>query len=104
MNLVANSIDAMAGAGTLRIVTGADGTDYVVLVEDSGPGIPVELRERVIEPFFTTKPVGQGTGLGLSISYSIAQKHGGTLQFRDADTGGSAVSIRFPLQLAEEPR
>ena len=97
MNLVANSIDAMAGVGTLRIATGASGDHYLITVDDSGPGIGPELRERVIEPFFTTKPVGQGTGLGLSITYSIVQKHRGTLQFRDAAGGGASVAIRFPL-------
>jgi two-component system NtrC family sensor kinase len=95
--LVANSIDAMGGEGKLRITTGMDGDQYLIAVEDSGPGIPLALRERVIEPFFTTKPVGQGTGLGLSITYSIVQKHGGTLEFRDAVGGGSSVAMRFPL-------
>jgi two-component system, NtrC family, sensor kinase len=103
MNLVANSIDAMNGSGTLRITTGADGDQYSIVVDDTGPGIPAHLRERVIEPFFTTKPVGEGTGLGLSITYSIVQKHGGTLEFRDAAGAGSSVSIRFPLS-AGEPR
>lgn len=99
MNLIANSIDAMEGRGTLRIATGADGDQYAIVVEDTGPGIPAELRERVIEPFFTTKPVGEGTGLGLSITYSIVQNHGGRLEFRDAADGGSSVSIRLPLHL-----
>ncbi|HWZ93341.1 MAG TPA: ATP-binding protein [Polyangiaceae bacterium] len=101
MNLVANSIDAMGAAGTLRISTGADGDQYQIVVDDTGSGIPPDLRERVIEPFFTTKPVGQGTGLGLSITYSIVQKHGGTLEFRDGAAGGTSVSIRFPLTRSE---
>ena len=97
MNLVANAIDAMAGQGKISITTGAAGETYAIVVRDSGPGIPAELRARVIEPFFTTKPVGEGTGLGLSISYSIAQKRGGALEFRDAPGGGAEVAIRFPL-------
>jgi two-component system NtrC family sensor kinase len=97
MNLVANSIDAMGGAGKLRITTGRVGDQYCIVVDDTGPGIGPDLRERVIEPFFTTKPVGEGTGLGLSITYSIVQKHRGTLEFRDAVGGGASVSIRFPL-------
>ena len=101
MNLVANSIDAMDGSGMLRITTGADGDQYSISVDDTGPGIPQDLRERVIEPFFTTKPVGQGTGLGLSITYSIVKKHGGTLTFREAAGGGTSVSIRFPLHAEE---
>jgi two-component system NtrC family sensor kinase len=101
LNLVANSIEAMGGRGTLRIRVGAEGEQYCVVVEDTGPGIPAHLRERVVEPFFTTKPVGEGTGLGLSITYSIAQKHGGTLELRDAVGGGSSVAIRFPLVRGE---
>ena len=101
MNLVANSIDAMDGSGLLCITTGADGDQYSICVDDTGPGIPQDLRERVIEPFFTTKPVGQGTGLGLSITYSIVKKHGGTLTFREAAGGGTSVSIRFPLHAGE---
>ncbi len=100
MNLVVNAIDAIEGDGTLRIAAGAEGSAYVIRVEDSGPGIPEELRERVLEPFFTTKPVGQGTGLGLSITYSIVKKHGGTLELADAPGGGTAAIIRLPLNPA----
>jgi two-component system NtrC family sensor kinase len=55
----------------------------------------------VLEPFFTTKPVGQGTGLGLSIAYSIVQKHRGTLHIGDAPGGGALATIRLPLAAAE---
>src|SRR5258706_935885 len=79
MNLVSNSIDAIEGSGTVTISTGAVGDAYVIQVVDTGKGIPERFRERVLDPFFTTKPVGQGTGLGLSIAYSIVKKHGGTL-------------------------
>jgi signal transduction histidine kinase len=58
------------------------------------------LRDRVLDPFFTTKPVGQGTGLGLSITYSIVRKHGGTLELAEADGGGTKATIRFPYDLA----
>lgn len=102
MNLIGNGIDAIEGPGSIRIQTGAEGDSYVIRVEDSGPGIPTALRERVFEPFFTTKPVGQGTGLGLSITYSIARKHGGTLELGDAPAGGLAAVIRFPLKPSAE--
>ena len=96
MNLVSNAIDAMAQSGTLRISTGANGADYEISVSDTGPGIPVELRARVLDPFFTTKPVGEGTGLGLSITYSIVRKHQGTVEISDAEGGGACITIRFP--------
>jgi len=98
LNLVANALDAIEGPGTIRIVAGAEGSTYVIRVEDSGPGIPASLRERVLDPFFTTKPVGQGTGLGLSITDSIVKKHHGTLELTDAPGGGTAAVIRMPIE------
>jgi DNA-binding response OmpR family regulator len=68
MNLVSNSIDAIAGPGSIAVRTGTVDGEYEIRVSDTGSGIPSELRERVLEPFFTTKPVGEGTGLGLSIT------------------------------------
>lgn len=97
MNLVANAIDAMDGKGNLLIRTGRRDAGYEIAVCDSGPGIPLELRERVLDPFFTTKPVGQGTGLGLSITYSIVRKHGGELQLSEREGGGACITIRLPL-------
>ncbi|HEY3495487.1 MAG TPA: response regulator [Polyangiaceae bacterium] len=97
MNLIANAIDAIEGPGTIRIAAGGDGEAYVISVSDTGAGIPDALRERVLEPFFTTKPVGQGTGLGLSITHSIVHKHGGTLELVPAPGGGTVARIRIPL-------
>jgi two-component system, NtrC family, sensor kinase len=97
MNLVANAIDAIEGDGVISITTGADGDHYVIVVSDTGRGIPEELRQRVLEPFFTTKPIGLGTGLGLSITYSIVQTHGGTLDLESREGGGTVATIRFPL-------
>ena len=96
MNLVSNAIDAIAETGTIRIQTGAVDDAYEISVSDTGCGIARELRERVLEPFFTTKPVGQGTGLGLSITYSIVRKHGGTIELREAEGGGTRALIRLP--------
>jgi two-component system NtrC family sensor kinase len=97
-NLLSNAIDALEGGGRIVISSRREQGDYVLTVSDTGPGIPETLRSRVLEPFFTTKPVGLGTGLGLSITYSIVQKHGGVLQITDAALGGASVSIRIPLE------
>jgi two-component system, NtrC family, sensor kinase len=97
MNLVANAIDAIEDEGTITITTGADVDGYVIVVADTGQGIPENLRQRVLEPFFTTKPVGQGTGLGLSITYSIVQRHRGILELTAADGGGTVATLRFPV-------
>jgi two-component system NtrC family sensor kinase len=96
-NLLSNAIDALEGGGRIVISSRREQGDYVLTVSDTGHGIPETLRSRVLEPFFTTKPVGLGTGLGLSITYSIVQKHGGVLQITDAPLGGASVSIRIPL-------
>jgi len=96
MNLVSNSIDAIDGPGRIGIRTGGNAETFEIVVTDTGHGIPLPLRERVLEPFFTTKPVGQGTGLGLSIAYSIVRKHDGTLELGDADGGGTSATIRIP--------
>jgi two-component system, NtrC family, sensor kinase len=97
MNLVANAIDAIEGPGQITIRSGGEAGAYVICVADTGSGIPEALRERVLEPFFTTKPVGQGTGLGLSITHSIVQKHGGTLELAPGPTRGTVATIRIPL-------
>jgi two-component system, NtrC family, sensor kinase len=101
MNLVANSIDAIPERGRIEIHTGAAAGRYQIRVSDTGPGIPPELRERVLEPFFTTKPVGQGTGLGLSITYSIVKKHNGTLTISCPEAGGTSVTIEFPIRTSD---
>jgi DNA-binding response OmpR family regulator len=98
MNLVANSIDAIAGSGTITIETGGAHGVYQIRVTDTGSGIPPELRDRVLEPFFTTKPVGEGTGLGLSITYSIVRKHGGTLTITCPESGGTSVTMGIPFR------
>ncbi|HEX3777052.1 MAG TPA: ATP-binding protein [Polyangiaceae bacterium] len=101
MNLVANSLDAMGDEGKIKISSAVNDRKYEIRIEDSGPGIPKELRERVLEPFFTTKPVGQGTGLGLSITYSIVKKHGGSLDILNGTNRGAIMIIRLPLGGAE---
>jgi signal transduction histidine kinase len=79
-NLVDNAIDAMDGRGTLTVRTRRDGDRVLVEVGDTGAGIPDQVRGRIFEPFYTTKPVGKGTGLGLDICWRIVvQRHGGDL-------------------------
>jgi two-component system NtrC family sensor kinase len=97
MNLLANAIDAIEGKGKIMIEGGAQGESYLLRIVDSGCGVPEALRERIFDPFFTTKEVGKGTGLGLSITYSIVKKHGGSLELRDAEGGGTAAEIVLPL-------
>jgi two-component system, NtrC family, sensor kinase len=98
LNLVANSIDAIEGRGSIEVAAGGQGREFLITVTDSGSGIPASARDRVLEPFFTTKPVGHGTGLGLSIAYSIIKKHDGVLELADAPGGGTVATIRIPIR------
>jgi signal transduction histidine kinase len=96
-NLIDNALDAMGGAGTLRLATSLDGDDVVVEITDSGPGIDPGIQLRVFEPFFTTKDVGSGTGLGLDISRRIiVERHGGTITL-DSRPGSTTASVRLPV-------
>ncbi|HEY0466707.1 MAG TPA: response regulator, partial [Polyangiaceae bacterium] len=97
MNLVANAIDALAGRGKITIRSGMQGDLYRISVADTGTGIPEAVKHKILDPFFTTKPVGQGTGLGLSITYSIVRKHAGSLVFHDVVGGGTEACILLPL-------
>lgn len=112
MNLVFNARDAMPSGGTItvradnRTLSHADEDlvpgDYVVLaIEDTGAGIPADIITKVIEPFFTTKPVGKGTGLGLSTVYGFAKQSGGTLRI-DSDVGrGTVMALWLPRSREE---
>jgi len=95
-NLIDNAIDAMGGAGTLRISTRAEDDGVVVEVADTGPGMPLEVQARAFEPFFTTKDVGRGTGLGLDISRRIVvDRHHGHIAIASVP-GETVVTVRLP--------
>jgi len=98
-NLVHNACDAVAEVEdpvvTLRVHRADD--SVVVEVEDNGPGVPDELRERVFDAFFTTKPPGQGTGLGLQVSYRIVVvEHGGDFAL-DSVPGRTTFRVTLPV-------
>jgi signal transduction histidine kinase len=86
----------MPTGGTLWFTSRARNGDVVVEVADNGCGIPAEHIDRIIDPFFTTKPVGQGTGLGLSVSYGILQQHGGSLEVESEENVGTTVMVVLP--------
>ncbi len=96
LNIVINAQQAMPNGGRLRVTTGCDGEWATISVTDSGVGIALEDRERILRPFFSTK--GRGTGLGLSISQRIADEHGGTLTFESEPGRGTTFTIRLPLR------
>jgi signal transduction histidine kinase len=70
-----------------------------VRVRDNGTGIPPEIKDKLFQPFFTTKPTGEGTGLGLSISYDIVtQQHGGTIEVESEIGRFTEFTVRLPRQ------
>lgn len=105
MNLLANGIDASPPGGAVTVRTRRASDDPAraieIVVEDAGPGIDPSVRERIFDPFVTTKPIGEGTGLGLSISYGIVRDHGGTITVDAAPGGGARFTVRLPLDANE---
>jgi len=101
-NLVDNAIDAMEGRGTLSLRAERDpeGDGVRVTVCDSGPGIPDDIRERLFEPFYTTKPPGKGTGLGLHISHNVIGRHGGRIDVTSSPAG-ACFEVSLPAQVPE---
>jgi protein-histidine pros-kinase len=100
MNLIQNAFDAVAenpGEKWVEVDASMRDDSVVVTVTDSGPGVPPSIRARIMEPFFTTKPVGKGTGLGLSLSRSIAAGHGGELTLGEQN-GHTCFSLTLPLR------
>jgi two-component system cell cycle sensor histidine kinase/response regulator CckA len=107
LNLAVNSRDAMPAGGKLALRTRNHVVDadtgplapgrYVELtIADSGHGIPADVLEHVLDPFFTTKPVGQGTGLGLATVYSIVRKYGGDLVISSTVGKGTTIDVYLP--------
>ncbi len=94
-NLMMNSIDALERPGEIVIATGTDGKRVTAVLEDTGPGVPQEIREKIFNPFFTTKM--HGTGLGLAVSQKIVEDHGGAMRLLDRPGKGAAFEIKLPV-------
>ena len=94
-NLIDNALDAMSGAGTLRVSTRSVVGAVVVEMGTPAPGMSAEAREHAFDPFFTTKGVGEGTGLGLDISRRIVARHGGDISI-DTLPGETVFRVRLP--------
>jgi signal transduction histidine kinase len=105
VNLGMNALDAMREQGGGRLRVSAEigdnrpggGRVLRVFVEDTGPGVPEEVRKQIFDPFFTTKPPGQGTGMGLAVSQSILQDHDGEITVEPRSSGGGRFVVHLPL-------
>jgi len=98
-NLVVNALDAAPRGGHARIKISLNGSMALLSVEDDGPGIPLELREKILQPFFTTKT--QGTGLGLAIVARRTAEAGGKLELVSPASGGKGTRLEISLPLAD---
>ncbi len=101
LNLILNAAWVTPGGGEIRLRIRTRPGAHGIAVEDDGPGIPPAIRDRVLDPFFTTKPEGEGTGLGLSVTRTIVDAHGGELSF-EFPARGTVATIWLPDERREE--
>jgi signal transduction histidine kinase len=96
LNLILNANEAMEGQGTITILSNLlpEQARCFVTVRDNGPGVPADVRDRIFEPFFSTKSTA---GLGLAVSWGILQRHGGTLTVHDNPEGGADFRVELPI-------
>jgi signal transduction histidine kinase len=97
LNLLVNACEAQPDGGEVRVAARREGGEAVIEIADRGPGVPAADRERIFEPFYSTK---RSTGLGLSICHAIVAQHGGTLGVEERPGGGALFRLRLP---AAEP-
>ena len=108
-NLVNNAIEHTApGEGIVRMSVELAGREATFIVEDDGPGIPIDQRERVFDRFYRTDAardrVSGGTGLGLAIVRAIAEAHGGSVAAGGSILGGARMTMRLPIVEERSPR
>jgi len=105
-NLLLNAAEASAGAAPVTITAALKLTasGLRLTIADRGPGIPEDMRERIMEPFFTTRVSGEGLGLGLSIVRTILEQSGGSLTFAPRPGGGTLTLVDLPLHAAARAR
>jgi signal transduction histidine kinase len=101
LNLVVNAADASRRSGTVEVGVRFSGQRALLLVDDDGPGVPDHLKDRIFEPFFTSKGPDEGTGLGLAISRRLLAADGATLEVERSPLGGARFVVTFPV--AREP-
>ena len=107
MNILNNGIQAIPEDrkdGEIKIYTEELDDNIVVRLTDNGVGIPEKIKNRIWEPFFTTKPVGVGTGLGMSITYGIIEKHNGKIELASEVGKGTEFAIYLPKKLQPETK
>jgi signal transduction histidine kinase len=82
----------------VSVTTASENGNIIIKIKDNGNGIPDAIKDKIMQPFFTTKPTGEGTGLGLSLSYDIVVKgHGGSIKVESREGDGSTLIISIPI-------
>ena len=94
LNLVRNAVEAMTSGGEVTIAVRPHGAGGLLVVRDTGPGIPGDIASRIFEPFFTTK--SSGTGLGMAIVHSLVTQHGGSIELINVPGGGAEFRVALP--------
>ncbi len=95
-NILLNAVQAMKGAGTLRVATSLVDHSVVINIADSGPGIPKQHLSKIFDPFFTTKGQGEGSGLGLTVARRIVRRFGGDIRLESTEGQGTSCFITLP--------
>jgi PAS domain S-box-containing protein len=98
MNLAMNAVQAMKAGGMLTVRTRHAGSTVTLEIEDTGPGIQPHHLDRIWDPFFTTKPIGQGTGLGLSITRQTIERYGGSIRVESHPDEGARFLVELPVK------
>jgi signal transduction histidine kinase len=98
MNLLLNGVQAIQGEGNIWIKTNLDKSWVIIKIRDDGKGIEEKELNKIFDPFYSTKPVGEGTGLGLSISYGIVEKHNGLILVESEAGKGTTFTIKIPAE------
>ena len=96
LNLVLNAVDALDGGGRVRVTAEPSAGGVQLVVQDNGPGVAGSVRDRLFEPFVTTKEVGKGTGLGLAVCRGLVEAVGGSISLDLAFTGGARFVVELP--------
>lgn len=82
---------------TVNVSTKKSNDKVEIKVSDNGSGIPEKIKDKIFQPFFTTKPTGSGTGLGLSLSYDIVKAHGGEIKVNSKEGEGTEFIVQLPV-------
>jgi signal transduction histidine kinase len=96
LNLLLNSVDALDGGGRVRVAAERAADGVRLIVEDNGPGVAATVRERLFEPFVTTKEIGKGTGLGLAVCRGLVEAVGGSISLDAEFQGGARFVVELP--------